>query len=662
MLNLWTHALVALLFGAMALAGLRGGGRDWPRWSFITAALLTALWALAVAGIDAHDIATRLAKTARDIAWLCFAAMLIRRERAGNRAIAMLYAVTIGVVAATAVVSLAMTGPLAPATMAAADAVRQMLIALASLAALMLLCHLAQNVRHDGRWMALALVGSWSIDLIVATVALIAGEWPAWLGVVRGGVMLAVGSGIAVAAQRRGAGGPTLSRTAAIRLIGVAVGGCYLALTALAADRAGGLDPAYARPVQIAIVLGATVALLTLASTPWLRAWMRVKLAKHLFAHRYDYRVEWQRFAATLGRPTDGEPLPRRLVKALADLTDSPAGLLLCRDDDQLVPLAHWAWPGTGEPVADPALAGRLAGGHIVALDEERRAGTLPSWLRVAHDAWVMVPLIHGDLLTGAIVLARPPIDRQLDWEDLDLLRVAGRQAASYLAENRAQAALADAARFEEFNRRFAFLLHDIKNVASQLTLVARNAERHADNPAFRVDMIETLRDGAGRMTALLGRLGQLDMGRAESVQPVDVTALVHRLAAARRATGPIVVEATAALALAAPGRLEQAIGHLVQNAAEAGGVLPVRVVVGQGEKVTIDVIDEGVGMSAEFVRDKLFRPFASTKPIGFGIGAYEARQLIRAMNGTLDVDSREGAGTRFRIVLPLAPALEAAA
>src|SRR5690606_3473343 len=99
------------------------------------------------------------------------------------------------------------------------------------------------------------------------------------------------------------------------------------------------------------------------------------------------------------------------------------------------------------------------------------------------------------DRLVGAVLLARPEIGRQLDWEDFDLLRIVGRQVASYLAEAQSQEALSEARRFDEFNRRFAFIMHDIKNLVSQLSLVARNAERHADNPEFRVDMVATLKN-----------------------------------------------------------------------------------------------------------------------------------------------------------------------
>ena len=278
-------------------------------------------------------------------------------------------------------------------------------------------------------------------------------------------------------------------------------------------------------------------------------------------------------------------------------------------------------------------------------------------------EAWALVPLLHGTSLIGAILLARPAVDRALDWEDLDLLRVAGRQAASYLAEDRAHAALADAARFDEFNRRFAFILHDIKNMVSGLSLVARNAERHADNPAFRADMVETLKDSAARMNALLARLSQHHRSLPEPLQPVDVAVLAARLAGARRAQHVIEV-AGQGTALAQPGRLEQLLGHLLQNAVEASPAdAPITIAIAtEGARVEIDVVDQGCGMSAAFIRDQLFRAFSSSKPDGFGLGAYEARELASAMGGTLTVTSREGAGTRFRVTLPAATALEAAA
>ncbi|MDB5703305.1 MAG: histidine kinase, partial [Sphingomonas bacterium] len=128
-----------------------------------------------------------------------------------------------------------------------------------------------------------------------------------------------------------------------------------------------------------------------------------------------------------------------------------------------------------------------------------------------------------------------------------------------------------------------------------------------------------------------------------------------------RRAQHPIAtIEHGQTLALADPPRLEQLLGHLVQNAIEASAPSePVTIVAStEGARILIDVIDSGCGMSPSFLREKLFKPFVSSKPGGFGIGAFEALQLAQAMGGTVDVTSREGEGTRFRVTLATARGL----
>jgi putative PEP-CTERM system histidine kinase len=237
-------------------------------------------------------------------------------------------------------------------------------------------------------------------------------------------------------------------------------------------------------------------------------------------------------------------------------------------------------------------------------------------------------------------------------------LRLAGRQVASYLAESRGQEELLDAKRFDEFNRRFAFIMHDIKNLVSQLTLVARNAERHADNPKFRADMVATIQSSVDKMNDLLARLSQHNRGRMDGARTVSLRAVVEAVVANKRGAHPLHVDGRSdILALADPLRLEQALAHLVQNAIDASPEEePVAITIDHGDDgAVLAIIDKGNGMSAEFVRNRLFRPFASTKEGGFGIGAYEARTLVAAMGGRLEVTSREGKGSRFEIILPVA-------
>jgi putative PEP-CTERM system histidine kinase len=276
-------------------------------------------------------------------------------------------------------------------------------------------------------------------------------------------------------------------------------------------------------------------------------------------------------------------------------------------------------------------------------------------------EAWVLVPLIHFDRLAGAVLLARPRFDRRPDWEDFDMLRAAGRQAASYISEAQGQAALSDARRFEEFNRRFAFIMHDIKNLVSQLSLVTRNAERHANNPEFRADMVLTLKDSVGKMNDLLARLSQHHTGRADPPRAVGLRPIVEAVLKVKQGVHPILLSGdVSAQALADPGRLEQILLHLVQNAIDAS--LPGQpVTIGLGQRLCgeliVEVIDVGAGMTADFVAHELFQPFRSNKSGGFGIGAFEARSLAHAMGGRIEVQSREGEGSRFTLVLPPAHA-----
>ncbi len=688
-LILWGHALAALLFGALALAEWRRPPEaDHPRAAWVAASLLTALWALSVAGVGAADSGTQVARSACSIGWLCVV-MLTLRDAARIRTIMALAAVVGAVFVIEAAVAAAQAAALPDPASRIVASTRALLTGMATVGALLLLSHGAQSAQAERsggiRLTALALALFWAADLAQAMVAALAPDLSDGAAAMRGLVLLLVALALAAAGTDRGVGMLAVSRTVVLRLLILAALAAYAALTALVANGVAVLVGGEARAAQTAVIFAATAALLALVSTPWLRAWTRVTVSKHLFGHRYDYRVEWQRFTGTVGLAgADAAPLATRIVKAVADLTDSPAGLLLVPDGEALVPAADWRWSGAEGRRVPPPLARHLAAtGRIVALDELRateadaavpEAEMLPDWLVADTAAWALVPLPHGGELIGAIVLARPPVDRALDWEDFDLLRVVGRQAASYLAEDRSHAALAEAQRFDEFNRRFAFLIHDIKNVASQLSLVARNAERHADNPDFRADMVTTLRETAERMTVLLTRLSGHDGGRAEALRPVDLARLAADLAAARRAQHPVVAEARGAdgavpLALAHPVRLEQALGHLIQNAIDASAAdSPVTLAMRMegADSVAIEVRDRGRGMTAAFIRDELFRPFASSKPHGFGLGAFEARQLVEAMGGRLTVESRPApdpdSGTLFRITLPAAPAMEIAA
>ena len=427
------------------------------------------------------------------------------------------------------------------------------------------------------------------------------------------------------------------------------------------------LDADGARLAQV----GFLVALLTVAAlwlpSPRFRAWLKVTVQKHLFSHRYDYRAEWLRLADTIGHGSEeGSALCARIPQAVAEITQSPAAALFLIEGDGVLSLSDtWRWPmleDEGRELPTEIVQLLADRDYVIDLEQWREGKSiagetdaLPAWLDSSSRAWAIVPLRHFDRLQGAVLLARPVIDRQLDWEDFDLLTVVGRQLASYLSEQATQRALMEAARFDEFNRRMAFVLHDIKNLASQLSLLSHNAQRHADNPAFRADMLKTLGTSTDKLNALIRRLARYGKPREARVARFDLAALMREVK--QRFSPGQRIELVCDADCEVQGdreALEQALVHLVQNALDASPEGAPVCLSARREKsrAVIDIVDVGEGMDAVFVRDKLFAPFVSSKPDGFGIGALEARELVRAMGGQLHVQSRVGLGTRFTIEL----------
>lgn len=407
-----------------------------------------------------------------------------------------------------------------------------------------------------------------------------------------------------------------------------------------------------------------------------MRASLRVTIARNFYRYQYDYRNEWLRFIATVSAPGEAGGLPVRVVQALATVLDARGGWLLVPEDDRLQPMADWQMADSQpQAIALDSELIRWLSAQDRALDLDLvRSGealdppVLPDWLLADRRFWLAVPAVNRDNLAGVMLIGASMVPRRLGWEDEELLRTLGRQIGSYVAESSGQAALEEAQRFEEFNRRFAFILHDIKNLVSQLSLLARNAERHADKPEFRADMIETLKVSVGKMNALLAWLSQRASGVSAPDGDVPIDGLLRQLVKSRQGAWP-------ALSLHLPaeppqpvrgdgGRLEQMFAHLLQNAMDASlPGAPIRIDMAMaGPDVVVTLADRGQGMSARFIRQELFQPFHSTKPGGFGIGAYEAREIARSHGGRLDVASREGEGTSFTISLSTAKAAAPAA
>jgi putative PEP-CTERM system histidine kinase len=441
----------------------------------------------------------------------------------------------------------------------------------------------------------------------------------------------------------------------------LATGSFFLALSAIGIvvrQLGGGWGPA----LQLLMLIGSAVVLVAVLGARELRVHLKQFVAQNFFSHRFDYRAEWLRFVDTVSDTADNhENLSVRVIRALAQIIDSPAGTLWrLRDDDTYSADVGWnSHPDSRVKISadQPVISGFRKGEQIQIIQAESEFCTLN--LRAPA---VAVPLLYGKRIIAFVSLSLPGKIYRFDQETFDLLTAAGKQAASYLAEEQSTRALLDSRLLTDFSKRFAFVIHDVKNLASQLSLTLSNAKTHIDNPEFRDDMLRTLDDSVNTMNRLIGRL----QGRAAKEAPPNTTVPDTIIATLVRDLGRI--GAPLETRLGAPDctvamdrdELRTVLHHLINNACEASvaeGSQPSTCVVVSSQKIRdqmiIEVIDSGPGMDEEFIRNELFRPFRSTKSGGLGIGAYQTRELLRVSGGDLDVISRRGTGTTMRITLP---------
>ncbi|MBP7614767.1 MAG: XrtA/PEP-CTERM system histidine kinase PrsK [Thauera sp.] len=459
----------------------------------------------------------------------------------------------------------------------------------------------------------------------------------------------------------------SVSREMVFHSTALAGAGLYLMVIAGAAYYVRYFGGDWGRALQMALLFAGLVLLGALLFSGAVRARLRVFISKHLFSYRYDYRAEWLRFTQALSSADRSLDLGQSVIKALSDLVESPGGGLWLADSYGNCVfhsrLNHAAME-TVESLDSPLCRFLSDTGWVINLEEYRaRPGryerlVLPEWLSRLDDAWLVIPLQTAERLIGFVVLSSPRTPFDIDWEVLDLLKTAQRQAAGYLDRMLAAEALLEARKFDSFNRMSAFVVHDLKNLVAQLSLMLKNAQRHGDNPEFQQDMLDTVAHVESRMRGLMTQLQEkrsIDPPRA-----VDLAALLKEVCDLKRGRLPAVelaIDGSAIVEVSAhPQRLERIVGHVVQNALEAtphDGKVHLTLTPAGGGRTRVIVEDTGCGMSPEFVRERLSRPFQTTKSSGMGIGVYETRQYLEEIGGTLHYDSEVGHGTRVTIELP---------
>ena len=450
-------------------------------------------------------------------------------------------------------------------------------------------------------------------------------------------------------------------------LLGV---GAYLFAMGVVAYVIRAFGSEWSLPLDLLFLTAGIGVLLATLFSAGIRARFKAFVIKHFYRTKYDYREAWLRLTQSLSRTGDLEQSAANGLEGMARIIGSvEADLWIERDGHRYEWLVSLGPASAAAPHFErdhPLVKFLSSTGWVIDSEEYAqepdRYGTAfgsPDDKLLPRNSLV-VPLDRQGYLQGFVVLRKPAGLRSLNFEDHDILKTAGRQVAAVLAQALVQEKLAETRQFEALNRLTAFLMHDLKNIVAQQELVVANAQRFGHRADFIEDAFKTIRGGTDRIKKVLEQLATASRNRP-AVGRVDVSKVlmeVRSQCADRTPIPDIKMQDEAAWVHMNRDEVASVLLHLVRNAQDAtptGGRITISLSRGPKDHV-IEVADTGCGMDEAFVRNRLFRPFDSTKgAAGMGIGAYQARHIVRLAGGELDVTSEPGAGTTFTVRLPAA-------
>ncbi len=676
-IGLFSYGSAAVCYALLCVILLFRWVRKWQWALFLFSSALTAAWAAAITATVGFGkplgLLVPCLEVLRSASWILFLLALLQPSESDSfKKIARTRPYVIGIVSYLLVLLIATllsgTAFIKPLSGMIETTGRVMLAIIGMLLVEQLFRSASEHERWSMKFACLALTGMFVFDFYLYSDAML-------FHVVNGEILVARGfvnallvplflislnrnlkwtMGLGLGVSRR-----ILFHSAA--LIGCSV---YLLIMAAAGYYLRYFGGQWGTVLQMAFLFGAGILLFAVLFSGSARAWLRVFISKHFYKYNYDYREEWIRFTRILS--VVGPGLGERAIQAVAQLVESGAGtLFISHESGDYVSSAQWNANQTCPVVAANSAVVQFLHQKqwIIDLQEFRSEPekydniAIEKWMLDFSSGWLLIPLEFQGSLFGFIFLEQARSKIELNWEVLDVLKIAASQAVSYLAQQESANALMIARQFESFNRMSTFMVHDLKNLVAQLSLMMLNAEKHQHNPEFQKDMLETIDNAVQKMKTLLQKLARGFEEENLGVLPMDQ--LLKRVVASKSPYEP-----TPVLNILEPGmvvyanseRLERVIGHVLQNAIDAtgrDGAIEVRLY-SQHRLVVVEITDSGSGMSDEFVRDKLFSPFVSTKVAGMGIGVFETREYIQQLGGRLEVVSHPGKGTCFKMILPV--------
>jgi putative PEP-CTERM system histidine kinase len=448
--------------------------------------------------------------------------------------------------------------------------------------------------------------------------------------------------------------------------------GVYLLVVGVLAKAAHMLGNTQGLPLGLFFVFLAVVSLTMALLSDDLRHRLRRLVSRHFRRPSYDYRKIWATFTEKTASVLDARELSATACKLIAETFGvSSVAVWLLDPAGSRLDLCSSTFLS---PSQAKQLASRSKGmGDVIQVMCDRR---LPVDFESSDSVWVQelkyfsgnlreyeiryaVSLFAGGKFLGVLTLNGRQSGEGLSVEDFDLLKALADQTAGILLNLQLSEELRQAKEKQALKMVSAFFLHDLKNLASTLSMTMQNLPVHFDNPEFRQDALRVISLSVDKINAMCNRLSLLGQEVQLQQTETDVNDLVrnslHSVNASLNAA--VVTELNPVPRVSAdPEQFQKVILNLLLNAYEASGKHgPIRLVTEHSEGcVVLSVLDNGCGMSRDFVQRALFLPFQTTKLQGSGIGLYQSKMIVEAHKGKIEVESEEGRGSTFRVILPV--------
>jgi putative PEP-CTERM system histidine kinase len=450
--------------------------------------------------------------------------------------------------------------------------------------------------------------------------------------------------------------------------------GAYLFVVGVLAQVVSRFGGTAGFPIAAFVVLLSLAILAILLLSDRARQSLQLFVSRHFKRPQHDFRQIWARFTRSLSVALDETALGAIAARLISETFGalSVSTWLFHEHGERLIRVASTSDADQmhGDDFTSSIAGKELTSAELIKLSRPFDLGRAKEkWARDLMErsngqfrsggSPICVPLVGGDHWLGVIVLADRVRGLGYSAEEMDLLKCIGEQVAATLLKLRLTEEIMERKELEAFQTMSTFLIHDLKNAASTLGLMLENLPTHFDNPAFREDAFRGIGSAAGRINQLISRMNALRHELRLKPAELDLNLVVTEALATLNGTleNKLVTEFDQVPKILADGQqLQSVCTNLLLNACDAVGMNG-RITVKttrQGEWVALSVTDNGCGMSEQFIKNSLFRPFRSTKKKGLGIGMFQSKTIVEAHQGKIHVESELGVGTTFRVMLPL--------